>query len=106
MSNIVRDSDVIELDGPPAFNLGEKVKANRTVRNDGTYAGKEIGDVLAKKGEVGYVVSIGTFLQQFYVYGVEFLQTGNRVGMKCKELDLVDARTELEGPLSREGPPS
>lgn len=106
MNNIVRDSDVIELDGPPAFNLGEKVKANRTVRNDGTYAGKEIGDVLAKKGEVGYVVSIGTFLQQFYVYGVEFLQTGNRVGMKCKELDSVDARTELDGPLSREGPPS
>lgn len=105
MSNIVRDSNVIELDGPPVFNLGEKVKANRTVRNDGTYAGKEIGDVLAKKGEVGYVVSIGTFLQQFYVYGVEFLQTGNRVGMKCKELDSVDVRTELEGPLSREGPP-
>ncbi|QQO13908.1 nitrogen fixation protein NifZ [Bradyrhizobium diazoefficiens] len=104
MSNIVRDSEVIELDGPPVFNLGEKVKANRTVRNDGTYAGKEIGDVLAKKGEVGYVVSIGTFLQQFYVYGVEFLQTGNRVGMKCKELDSVDAGTELEGPLSREGP--
>lgn len=106
MSNIVRDSDVIELDGPPVFNLGEKVKANRTVRNDGTYAGKEIGDVLAKKGEVGYVVSIGTFLQQFYVYGVEFLQTGNRVGMKCKELDSFDAGTELDSPLSREGSPS
>lgn len=106
MSNIVRDSDVIELDGPPVFNLGEKVKANRTVRNDGTYAGKEIGDVLAKKGELGYVVAIGTFLQQFYVYGVEFLQTGNRVGMKWKELDSVDARTELDGPLSRKGPPS
>lgn len=106
MSNIVRDGDVIELDGPPAFNLGEKVKANRTIRNDGTYGGKDIGDVLAKKGEVGYVVSIGTFLQQFYVYGVEFLQTGHRVGMKCKELDSVDARTVLKSALSREGPPS
>lgn len=106
MSNIVRDSDVIELDGPPAFNLGEKVKANRTVRNDGTYAGKEIGDVLARKGEVGYVVSIGTFLQQFYVYGVEFLQTGNRVGMKRKELEAVDADTELDGGPLPEAPPS
>ncbi|WP_426411714.1 nitrogen fixation protein NifZ [Bradyrhizobium ganzhouense] len=106
MSNIVRDSDVIELDGPPVFNLGEKVKANRTVRNDGTYAGKEIGDILAKKGEVGYVVSIGTFLQQFYVYGVEFLQTGRRVGMKCKELDSVDADSELDSRPLREGPPS
>ncbi|MGY8632752.1 nitrogen fixation protein NifZ [Bradyrhizobium sp. 14AA] len=106
MSNIVRDSNVIELDGPPVFNLGEKVKANRTVRNDGTYAGKEIGDILAKKGEVGYVVSIGTFLQQFYVYGVEFLQTGNRVGMKCKELDPVDAGSELDRRPLREVPPS
>lgn len=106
MSNIVRDGDVIELDGPPVFNLGEKVKANRTIRNDGTYAGKEIGDVLARKGEVGYVVSIGTFLQQFYVYGVEFLQTGRRVGMKCKELDSVDARTELDDQPLSEAPPS
>lgn len=106
MSNIVRDSDVIELDGPPVFNLGEKVKAIRTVRNDGTYAGKEIGDVLARKGEVGYVVSIGTFLQQFYVYGVEFLQTGNRVGMKRKELDSVDADSELDSRPLREGSPS
>ncbi|WP_426420719.1 nitrogen fixation protein NifZ [Bradyrhizobium genosp. A] len=106
MSNIVRDSDVIELDGPPVFNLGEKVKANRTVRNDGTYAGKEIGDVLAKKDEVGYVVSIGTFLQQFYVYGVEFLQTSNRVGMKCKELESVDADTDFGSRPLREGPPS
>ncbi|MCK1636771.1 nitrogen fixation protein NifZ [Bradyrhizobium sp. 157] len=94
MSNIVRDSDVVELTGPPFFNLGEKVRAKRTIRNDGTYAGKEIGDILAKKGEVGYVVSIGTFLQQFYIYGVEFLESGHRVGMKRKELDLVEARDE------------
>jgi nitrogen fixation protein NifZ len=60
------------------------------VRNDGTFGGKEIGEVLVKKGEEGYVISIGTFLQQFYIYGVEFLNTGYRVGMKRKELELVD----------------
>ena len=86
MSNIVRDSDVVELNNPPAFRYGEKVLAKRTVRNDGTYAGKEIGDILARKGEEGVVVSIGTFLQQFYIYGVEFLESGNRVGMKRREL--------------------
>lgn len=89
MSNIVRDSDVVELSQPPYFKFGEKVKARRTIRNDGTYAGKEIGELLAKKGEEGYVVSIGTFLQQFYIYGIEFLESGNRVGMKRKELDPV-----------------
>ena len=99
MSNIVRDSDVVELAEPPAFAFGEKVKAKRTVRNDGTFAGKEIGDILAKKGEEGYVVSIGTFLQQFYIYGVEFLGSGNRVGMKRKELEPVNPRDDEEIPL-------
>jgi len=100
MSKIVRDSDVVELAGPPVFAYGEKVRSRRTIRNDGTYAGKEIGDVLAKKGEEGYVVSIGTFLQQFYIYGVEFLESGNRVGMKRKELEaLRTADEEDELPL-------
>ena len=51
MSNIVRDSEVVEISQPPYFNFGEKVRAKRTIRNDGTYAGKEIGEILAKKGE-------------------------------------------------------
>ena len=90
MSNIVRDSEVVELNNPPVYRYGDKVKAKRTVRNDGTYAGKEIGDVLVKKGEEGVVVSIGTFLQQFYIYGVEFVESGNRVGMKRRELLSLD----------------
>jgi nitrogen fixation protein NifZ len=95
MSNIVRDSEVVELSGPPYFSFGEKVKAKRTIRNDGTYAGREIGEILAKKGEEGYVVSIGTFLQQFYIYGVEFMESGHRVGMKRKELDPAVSREEM-----------
>lgn len=103
MSNIVRDSEVVELSGPPTFNFGEKVKAKRTIRNDGTYAGKEIGDILAKKGEEGYVVSIGTFLQQFYIYGIEFVESGNRVGMKRKELERANPNSdEDELPLPEE----
>lgn len=103
MSNIVRDSDVNELVGQPFFNYGAKVRARRLVRNDGTYAGKEIGELLVKKGEVGYVVSIGTFLQQFYIYGVEFLESGNRVGMKRRELELADAIGDDEDlPLPQE----
>jgi len=103
VSNIVRDSDVNELVGSPYFNYGAKVRARRLVRNDGTYAGKEIGELLVKKGEVGYVVSIGTFLQQFYIYGVEFLESGNRVGMKRRELELADAIGDDEDlPLPQE----
>ncbi len=103
MSNIVRDSDVVELNAPPWFAYGDKVRARRTVRNDGTYAGKEIGDILVRKGEEGFVVSIGTFLQQFYIYGVEFIESGNRVGMKRKELDSAedDADQDIPLPCSR-----
>lgn len=87
MSNISRDSEVVELNDPPFYDYGDKVRARRTIRNDGTFAGKDIGEILVKKGEEGYVVSIGTFLQQFYIYGVEFVASGHRVGMKRKELD-------------------
>jgi nitrogen fixation protein NifZ len=90
MTNISRDSDSMELNDPPAFNFGTKVRARRTIRNDGTYCGKDIGDVLCVKGEEGYVVNIGTFLQQFYIYGVEFIGSGHRVGMKRKELERVE----------------
>ena len=96
---INRDSDEIELEGPPAFDYGEKVRSLKNIRNDGTFPGKDIGDLLCKKGEEGYVVSIGTFLQQFYIYGVEFISTGYRVGMKRKELELVEtaAGSVLDG---------
>jgi nitrogen fixation protein NifZ len=89
-----RDSDIVELDGPPAFDYGQKVRSRKTVRNDGTFAGKEIGDVLVKKGDWGYVTSIGTFLQQFYIYGVEFVDHGYRVGMKGREIELMEGGAE------------
>ena len=87
MSKIVRDGWVVELDGPPQYAHGQKVRSRFMVRNDGTFPGKDVGDILVKKGEEGYVISIGTFLQQYYIYGVEFLESGFRVGMKRKELE-------------------
>jgi nitrogen fixation protein NifZ len=94
MTNISRDSDHVELDGPPYFDYGDRVRARRTVRNDGTFPGKDIGEILVKKGEEVFVVNIGTFLQQFYIYGVEFDSTGNRVGMKRRELEMVNLSDE------------
>lgn len=90
MADIVRDDDVIELADPPRFSFGERVIARSVVRNDGTYNGKDIGEVLVNKGDIGYVVSINTFLQQFYIYAVDFIETGHRVGMRAKELCTLD----------------
>lgn len=90
MVDIVRDDDVIEVAEPPRFSFGERVIARSVVRNDGTYNGKDIGEVLVNKGDIGYVVSINTFLQQFYIYAVDFIETGHRVGMRAKELCTLD----------------
>jgi len=100
--NIARDSEIVELDGPPSYDYGARVRSRRTIRNDGTFPGKDIGDVLVKKGDEGYVVSIGTFLQQFYIYGVDFPARGYRVGMKRKELEAVSASEGEAEPASEE----
>jgi nitrogen fixation protein NifZ len=71
------------------------VRSRKTVRNDGTFNGREIGEILVKKGEVGYVRSIGTFLQQFYIYAVDFPERGYAVGMKGKEIESLDTVTDV-----------
>ena len=90
MADINRDDDVIEVALPPRFSMGERVISRTVIRNDGTYNGKDIGEVLVHKGEIGFVTSIGTFLQQFYIYAVEFMDSGHRVGMRAKELCTLD----------------
>lgn len=96
MGDINRDEGIVELEGPPHFEFGQKVRTRRLVRNDGTFPGKDTGEVLVRKGEIGYVVSIGTFLQQFYIYGVDFFERGYRVGMRAKELESIE--DESDGP--------
>ncbi len=83
---LAREQEV-EVSGPPVFRPGEKVRATKYVKNDGTYPRREIGDVLVRKGETGYVRDIGTFLQQFYIYAVEWTESGTLVGMRGKELE-------------------
>lgn len=90
MADINRDDNEIELAGPPRFQYGERVVARSVIRNDGTYNGRDIGEVLVHKGEIGYVININTFLQQFYIYAVDFVESGHRVGMRAKELCTLD----------------
>ncbi|MEX3960343.1 nitrogen fixation protein NifZ [Trinickia sp. EG282A] len=94
MGDINRDDDAIEIASPPRFGFGERVIARSLIRNDGTYAGRDIGEVLVNKGDVGYVTNIGTFLQQFYIYAIDFVESGHRVGMRAKELCTLDKLPE------------
>jgi nitrogen fixation protein NifZ len=88
----------VEVFAPPRFAPGAKVRAVRSVKNDGTYPHRDIGDILVRKGDVGYVRDIGTFLQQFYVYAVEFIDRAAVVGMRGHELVALDDADAVPSP--------
>ncbi|RAM50102.1 MAG: nitrogen fixation protein NifZ [Hapalosiphonaceae cyanobacterium JJU2] len=92
----MQSDDEVELYDPPAFEIGDKVRLRKQIKNDGTFPGQEIGTILAKKGDIGYVVSIGSFLQRSYIYAIHFLETGFIVGCKKKELELVEKSKDVE----------
>jgi len=71
------------------WEYGEAVRLTRNVRNDGTYPGLEPGDFLVRRGSIGYVVDVGTFLQDQVIYSVNFLDEGKIVG--CREEELIGA---------------
>jgi len=71
------------------WDLGDAVRVTRNVRNDGTYPGEEIGALLIRRGSVGNVVDVGTFLQDQIIYSVHFLAAGRIVG--CREEELMGA---------------
>lgn len=80
----------IELAGPPLFEVGERVRALRDVRNDGTFYGSRIGEFLITVGDVGYVHSVGEYLNRYYIYAVDFYERGRLVGMRGHEIEAVD----------------
>jgi nitrogen fixation protein NifZ len=87
----MRSDDCVELHSAPAFAAGDKVRSRQRIRNDGSYLGKRIGETLIEEGEAGYVRSIGTFLQRYFIFEVDFVDRGVVVGMRGKELELVEA---------------
>ena len=70
----------------PRFDYGDAVRVTRNVRNDGTYPGLEIGDFLVRRGSVGYVQNVGTFLQDQIIYSVHFVDDDKIVGCRQEEL--------------------
>lgn len=69
------------------WQLGDSVRVIRNVRNDGTFPGAQMGDLLIRRGSVGTVVDIGTFLQDQVIYSVHFLEVDRLVG--CREEELI-----------------
>jgi nitrogen fixation protein NifZ len=74
----------------PRFDYGDAVRVVRTVRDDGTYPGMSVGDVLVREGSVGHVRNVGTYLQEQIIYAVHFAEVDRIVG--CREEELIPAR--------------
>lgn len=74
----------------PKFEFGDEVRVTRTVRDDGTFPGKAIGDILVRRGSKGFVRDVGTFLQDQLIYSVDFFEQGIMVGCREQELQGAD----------------
>lgn len=70
----------------PQYEYGDAVRVIRNVRNDGTYPGEKTGTLLIRRGSVGYVRDVGTFLQDQLIYSVHFLDADRIVGCREEEL--------------------
>jgi nitrogen fixation protein NifZ len=74
----------------PRFAYGSAVRALRNIRNDGTFPGAPTGRLLIRRGSVGYVRDVGTFLQDQLIYSVDFFEEGRMVGCREQELQPAD----------------
>ncbi len=74
----------------PKYEFGDEVRIVRNVRNDGTYPGMPPGQLLVRRGSTGFVMNVGTFLQDQLIYTVNFLELQRIVGCREEELISID----------------
>jgi len=68
------------------FDYGEKVRVIRNIRNDGTFMGADRGALLVRRGSVGFIKSMGKFLQDQVIYQVQFIEQGFTIGCRDTEV--------------------
>ena len=78
----------------PLFRLGQRVRINKAIRNDGSNPFRGPSEVLVDVGAEGYVKHIGDFLQVIRIYEVHFIEEGETYG--CREAELESA-SEFDG---------
>jgi len=73
----------------PKYHIGQKVKLQEDVVNDGTYPHAKIGTLMMPKGQIGYIKDMGEFLQVIRVYEVHFIDSDMDVEiLGCREHEL------------------
>lgn len=76
---------------PPRFDYGSEVRVTRNLRNDGTYPGVDTGVLLVRRGAIGVIRDVGTFLQDQVIYTVHFTKEDIIVGCRDRELIAAEA---------------
>jgi nitrogen fixation protein NifZ len=71
----------------PRWQIDDEVRVIRNVRDDGTFPGADMGDLLLRRGSVGVIRDIGTFLQDQIIYSVYFYAENRLIG--CREEELI-----------------
>ena len=74
------------------FTVGHEVRVVRNIRSDGSFAGKNKGELLVEQGETGIVQGIGYFLQDQVIYEVFFPKINRLVGLRNSEV--IDAKLD------------
>ncbi len=75
------------------FEYGQAVRVIRNIRDDGTFPGAQRGNLLIRRGSVGFIRNRGTFLQDQVIYEVHFIDSGDIV-IGCREEELIDVDAE------------
>ncbi|WP_026687401.1 nitrogen fixation protein NifZ [Azovibrio restrictus] len=74
----------------PRWQIDDEVRVIRNVRDDGTFPGADMGDLLVRRGSIGVIRDVGTFLQDQIIYSVHFYDENRMVGCREEELIPID----------------
>lgn len=74
----------------PRWQIDDEVRVVRNVRDDGTFPGADMGELLVRRGSIGLIRDIGTFLQDQIIYTVFFYGENRMVGCREEELICID----------------
>jgi len=84
------------------FHEGQQVKLLEDVVNDGTYPHAPIGTLIMPKDAIGYIKTIGEFLQVIRVYEVHFFGSNMELEIiGCREHEL-EAMEEYKDEVAEE----
>ena len=72
------------------FKQGDAIRVLRPIRNDGTYPGKARGELLIRRGSIGVIQDVGSFLQDQVIYAVLFVDENRLVGCREEEVQAAD----------------